>query len=168
MSQTVVNADVINGLEGLLAYGRAGELAISRWAKTDIPFGRFVVFKTASGADSCDLPSVTGDITAGRQLGIAVYDPGREPNSANGYKAGQMVQIVRKGYVWMLTETDVAEGNSVFVRFAQVSNTGTNPAIGKVRKDADTADAVALPNGSAVFRTTLAAAGLAIVELNLP
>lgn len=168
MSQTTVLADVSNGLEGLLAYGNANHLIISRWANTDIPFGRFVVFKTASGADSCDLPSVTTDITAGRQLGIAVYDPAKEPNSANGYKAGQMVQIVRRGYIWMLTETDVTEGNSVFVRFAQVSNTGTNPAIGKVRKDADTADAVALPNGSAVFRTTLAAAGLAIVELNLP
>ena len=135
MSQTTVLADQVTGFEGALAYGHAGHNIISRWAKTDIPFGRFVVFKTASGADSCDLPTVTGDITAGRQLGIAVWDPGKEPNSALGYKAGQMVQIVRKGYVWMLTETDVTEGSSVFVRFATVTGSGTAPAIGKVRKE---------------------------------
>ena len=166
MSQTTVLADVPLALEGSVAYPGAGNLTISRWAKTDMPFGRFVTFKTASGAESCDLPTVTGDVTLGRALGIAVFDPAKEPNSALGYKAGQMVQILRRGYIWMLTETDVAEGSAVFVRFATVTGSGTAPAIGKVRKDADTADAVALPG--AFFRTTLAAAGLAIVEINLP
>src|SRR5690349_14008848 len=127
MSQTTVLADQPTGFEGALAFAHTSGLTISRWAKTAIPFGRVVVFKTASGADSCDLPTVTGDVTAGRQLGIAMWDPGKEPNSSLGYAAGQMVQIVRRGFVWMLTETDVTEGNSVFVRFAMVTGSGTNP-----------------------------------------
>lgn len=166
MSQTVVLADQVTGFEGSLAYGSADHQIISRWAKTAIPFGRFLVFKTASGAESCDLPTVTGDITAGRQLGFGLWDPAKEPNAALGYSAGQMVQILRRGFVWMLTETDVVEGSAVFVRFALATGSGTAPALGKVRKDVDTADAVALPG--AVFRTTLAAAGLAIVEFNAP
>lgn len=166
MSQTVVLADVPTAFEGALGYGLGDHMIMSRWAKTAIPFGRFVVFKTASGAESCDLPTLTTDVTAGRQLGFALWDPAKEPNAALGYSAGQMVQVMRRGYCWMNCETACVEGAAVFVRFALVTGSGNTPALGKVRQDADTADAVALPG--AVFRGTLAAFGLVLVEYNAP
>lgn len=165
MSQTTVSTDIPTALEGALVYTPA-ELTISRFAKTAMPFGRVMVWKVASGAESCDLPTLTTDLSSGRQLGIGVWDPAKEPNPALGYNAGQMVQIVRRGYVWMLCETAAQEGDNCFVRFALVSGTGSAPAIGKVRNNVDTADAVAVPGIR--FASTIAAAGLVQVEINLP
>jgi hypothetical protein len=162
MSQTTVLADVLAGRHGAVAseYGPTAFLG-AKVAKVAIAFGLFVHYKVSDGSPFCNLPAVTGDVTAGRGLGFAIFDPAREPNAALGYAAGDTVSIIRKGHIWLAVEDSAVEGASVFVRF---DGTGT---AGAIRSDADTSHAVALPG--AVFRSTQATAGgLVLVELNMP
>lgn len=164
MSQLTVLADVLAGRHGAVAseYGEPAYLG-SKVAKVAIAFGLFVHYKVSDGTPFCNIPAATGDVTSGRGLGFAILDTAREPNAALGYAAGDPVNIIRKGHIWLAVEDSAVEGAAVFVRFA----TGTGTVLGAIRSDADTATAVALPG--AVFRSTQAtASGLVLVELNMP
>ena len=132
-------------------------------AGVEIPFGRFVAFDAGAGTTelAVRLPSAVGD----KLLGVGLYDAAHEV-SATGYLANGMIGVIAKGSVWMITEQAVTRADSVFARYALVTGSGTTPAIGRVRKDVDTADAVAVPN--ARFLTNAAAGGFVLVELNLP
>lgn len=169
MSQSSVLSDVpANGPAGSLHDAYPHTVLGDKVAKTDIPFGRVCVYKTASGSPFADLPTATGEITGGTALGISMWDPVKEqttiPGGTSGkYLAGDPIPLIRKGMVTMDCETACVEGAAVFVRF---TTAGGGADLGQVRNDADTAKAVALPG--AVFRNTLSGAGKAIVELNLP
>lgn len=139
-----------------------------------IPFGVIVVQDKSSvnvtGLDSDPfghLPSVTGEITdVGSVLGVTVHRHSEEQamigTASVGYKTQSVMDVMKKGRVFVQVETAVKIGGLPFVRF---SATGTEQR-GAFRHDADTADAVTLPNAS--FRIAAIASGIAIVELNLP
>lgn len=124
-----------------------------------LPAGVFVTRDAAD--DAVKVPTTTGEVTASG-VGFTMLNIAREPvadGSTTDHAAGKGVSVVRQGKIWVLTETAMTYGQSVFVRFTA---NGGNTQLGKVRNDADTANAVAAPGWTC--RTTLGAAGLAIIE----
>jgi len=79
-----------------------------------------------------------------------------------GYALETAMSVMRKGRIYVQVEDAVVDGGAVYVRHVA----GAGETIGRVRSDADGTDADILPG--AAFRKTAAAAGISIVELNLP
>lgn len=158
MPQTSVTAPAA-GQEGTFA-SAIGRDVTSRVAAEELVPGTLCVITT--GADTVEQPDLTGDVTGIGAIGIVLLDENRV--TAN-YSAGESVPIAIRGDVWVLTEDSSASGVAPFVRFADASAAPFE--LGSFRSDADTADAVALPN--AYWGSTQATAGgLAIVRLNMP
>lgn len=130
---------------------------------TPIPQGRFVVFDTGAGTSelAAALPSATGQSI----LGVVTLDQARE-TVAVGYAQNELMSVIYEGKVLVRTEQAVTPNDPVFVRFNAAGGTGTNPAVGQVRKDADTAKADAATNCR--FFSSAAAGDLVWVLLNLP
>ena len=156
MAQTSISANPSVGIVGDLASSLAGTTIISRVAAEAIPFGTFVVL-TADDEDTCELPDATGEAAGPRGLGVAL----RKPEDTSGaYAAGEVVEIVTVGEVFVATEDAATAGDTAFVRFADAATT-----LGTFRSDADTADADDVKG--AVFMTTTATAGATVrVRLN--
>ena len=131
-----------------------------------INYGLLVV-QDEKDADKAAVPILTTDVTTvGKALGVTVHTQADEQSYASsggtGYALGDCMSVMRKGRIYVEVEDAVVAGGAAFVRF-----TATSPEIlGAFRSDADTADAVALPN--AFFRTAAAAGGIAVLEINLP
>lgn len=130
----------------------------------ELPYGRAVVHDTGAGTSdtAVKLPSLAGDVIRG----VALYEHAHEIQTT-GIPDDGMVSIASRGQVWMETEQAVTPSSPVFVRYNAAGATGTNPAVGKVRLDADTAKAVDM-SSRARFLTSAAAGGLVLVEWNLP
>ena len=156
MAQTAITANPAVAQAGIFATAVGGaNQVISKIAAETVTPGRGVVITVADDT-TCEQPDATGEITGGRFLGIALID---SQKSTVAYAAGETVQIAAEGEVWVLAEEAVTAGASVFCRFADAGTVG----LGAFRSDADTADAVALPN--AIWASTTAAAGFAKVKL---
>jgi hypothetical protein len=95
----------------------------------------------------------------GAAAGIVAFDSSR---SALAFAAAEAVPVVRGGRVWVSSETAAAIGGVVFVR--QVA--GAGESVGAIRATPDANDCALLPG--ARFASSTAAAGLVLVELNLP
>lgn len=130
---------------------------------TPIPQGRFVVFDT--GANTSELAAKLPDATGQQILGVVMLDQAREV-VAVGYAQNELMSVIYEGKVLVRTEQAVTPNDPVFVRYNATGATGTNPAVGQVRKDADTSKADALT--SARFMSSAAAGDLVWVALNLP
>lgn len=137
---------------------------ISKIAAGTIPFGSFCVRAAAGVDESCALPVATADVTA-RPWGVAIKDQTHRGSNNLDNEANDMVPVMTKGRVWVTVEGAVTNGAAAFVRFAAG---GGGSILGLFRADADTATAVAIPNGAGIFRTATSGAGLALLELNLP
>ena len=136
-----------------------------------VPFGVFVCRDTDEPTatqknNKAHLPTLTTDVTGNKRLGLTVMTQAIEqanPVSGNvGYAIRSAMSILRKGQMVVYSEQAVNPGDQVFARFVA----GATEQLGALRKDADTADAVAIP--PAFWTTYLSAAGLAVVEINLP
>lgn len=133
----------------------------------NVPVGRAVVFDAGGGTTELafKLPSLVGDTV----LGVLIADQTIPQNAviANGGVVDDgMGSIVAHGEVWVSVEQAVTPASPVFTRYTLAGATGTNPALGKFRTDADTAKAVAVTN--ARFLTSAAAGGLALLQINIP
>ena len=133
-------------------------------AGAEIPHGRAVVFDGGAGTTeiAAKLPSGSTDVI----MGALLYEHSHETANGNGIPANGTGSVVSRGEIWMFTEQAVTPADPVFVRYNAAGGTGSSPAVGQVRKDADTAKAVAATN--ARFRTVAAAGALVLVEWNLP
>lgn len=168
MSQLAYEEDPAVALEGQIADSSRNTERIT--GKTEgaggVPMGRFVTVGTDVGTDGsrpqARLPALTGEISGGVGLGFSVLDTSIEQaDTPLGYEDESIMQIMRRGRIWMLAEDAVVFGNAVFVRFVA----GGGEELGRVRSDADTADAVALPG--ATFRgTTTGVDELVLVEFD--
>lgn len=164
-----LQADV-GGVDFTLTVGANLAIVILISGAETVPFGVFVCQDTdevTAGMDQkAHLPTLTTDVTGNKRLGLTVMTQALEqanPTSGNvGYAIRSSMSILRKGMLWASPEQAVVPADPVFVRFVA----GATEQLGALRKDADTADAVQLP--TAFWRTTSAANGLAVVELNLP
>ena len=136
--------------------------------ETNVPFGVLVVEDlTGLSDDRAHLPQATGDITTvGSVAGIALHTQFVEQSVGGtnnlGYDPQSSMNVLRKGRAYVQVEDAVVKGGLPFVRFVA----GASEQLGAFRSDADTSDAVALPD--ARFVTSAGAGELAIVEINLP
>lgn len=158
MPQTTMTANPGAALSGTFASSldSANEVIYKRATEAIAP-GRLVVV-TVDDEHTCDLPSATGEVTGGRALGVALID--RNSTSTN-YASGDWVRIAVAGEVWVDVEEAVTAGGEAFVRFTDPGALG----IGAFRSDADTADAIGLPNSK--YSSTTAGAGIAKLTLGV-
>lgn len=159
MSQTSYSQRLSEALAGMLAAPIDDCEIESKINAAAIPAGIFVT--RDANDDACKVPTTTGEVTASG-MGFTVLNLAHEPvsdGSTVDNAAGKGCSVIRKGRIWVLTETAMTYGQNVFVRFTA---NGGNTQLGKVRNDVDTANAVAAPGW--VCKTTLAAAGFAIIE----
>jgi len=91
--------------------------------------------------------------------GLVPFETSR---SSLTFASGEVCPVVRKGRVWVTSETAVTEGGNVFVRSVATGN----ESVGALRATPDSTDCALLRG--ARWASTTAAAGLALVELNLP
>jgi len=156
MSQLDYN-DLSAAVKGALA-----DIALSdkvgRFAAADINFG--VGLAQTAVAGQAEIPTATGFTFEG----IAVQTNKPTPNSTGIalYEAGEEITVLRKGRIWVYVEEAVAVNDDVYLRHTD------NVALlaGDFRTDADTAKADQITNARFITATT--AAGLAMVEINLP
>lgn len=96
--------------------------------------------------------------------GVTVNKNKAKPNSTGiaVYDIGEAISILRSGRIWVNAEEAINPTLAVFLR--HTANGGLVP--GDFRTDLDGANADAVPNARWV--STTAAAGLAILEINLP
>lgn len=164
-AQTSYTIDPPIAREGMLADGQYTVFSKLVGEADGIPAGRVVVHDP-DATDPSDrkayLPRDTADVTS-RTWGISIYDAGKMPNTPEAeFEVTYSMPIARTGRVWMVSEDAVVVGGPVFVRFV-----ATDPEeLGRVRSDADGADAVALPG--ARFITNAGAGELVQVEINIP
>ena len=100
-------------------------------------------------------------------LGVSVFeqkDSSRLAVAGEAFAPKEMMNILRKGRIWVKAEQAVALNSPVFVR--HTANGGTT-APGRFRIDIDTANATAV-TGARWVTTTSAPDQLACLELNLP
>lgn len=150
------------------AYGYEGQLAdlmendvVTALAEVAIPFGKMVV----RGADKVNggiLPTASTDITvAANLLGIALHDQAREQTSGTSqYAIASAVSCGRKVRAVVKVEQAVVAGEAVFVRYA-AGGLGQ----GSFGNTAGTSERAAL--ASAVYQSSAAINGFAVVELNI-
>ncbi len=93
--------------------------------------------------------------------GIALVDDAGE--SATQYGAGLRVNMLRKGRVWVVTETDVTRGMQAYCR--HTSDGGSNTSLGTWRGDWSAGTAAAALGCK--FMTTAAAGALVQLEVSL-
>lgn len=163
MSQTSYSVNMAKAYEG-----GHGELTRVTGRRNNsgaaIPFGRFVVFDAGAGTTdlAAKLPAATTDVV----VGVAMHDHSRELPT-DGVPDDAMFNAVAQGQVWMTCETDMTPASPVFCRAVVAGATGTSPAAGKIRNDADTAKAIDMSGRARIIMGALAG-GLCLVEVNLP
>jgi len=131
-----------------------------------IGFG-IVVVRDQTDDGRARLPQAAADITDAKiALGFTVMTQAVEQNYGSagsvGYALESSMSVMRKGSIYVLVEDAVVDGGAVYVRHIA----GAGETLGRVRSDGDSGDADILPG--AAFRKTASAAGISIVELNLP
>ncbi len=159
MSQTSYSLRLTEALAGMLAAPIENCTIESYSNAADLPAG---VFVTRDAADTAaKVPVDSAGVTA-TGLGFTMRNLAQEPVSDGStveLPALKGVSVVTRGKIWVLTETAMTFGQDVFVRFTVEA---PDLQLGSVRNDADTDKAVAAPGWKC--RTTLSAAGLAIIE----
>lgn len=136
-------------------------LVTKRASATQLYFGRAVIV----GASDALVVHPSG--SAGTFAGVVVEDlniPGSLLSGAGDIPVGHDALLCRRGRVLVVPEQDVVTTDPVYYRHA---SPGALPeALGRFRKDADTADATQIAN--ARWATSGLAGTIAELEINLP
>jgi hypothetical protein len=144
-----------------------------------LPFGIGVVAGTVEG--------VTSKIGATSQVIIPADANGRfegivyatdtfekrsgytlDANDRVGYPANREISVVRSGVIAVFIDSDVSRGDPVYMR--HTATPGTTGIAGCFRKDADTANAIAINNATFLKSVAAPTAGemaIGIVELRM-
>lgn len=160
MSQTSYSNTYTAGFEGMLADGGSPDIIskVNGEASTDLIFGRGVR-ETSAGA-------VNFSAAGQALLGVPVH---MQKDAASLAGSGaippkETFNVLRRGRIWVKAEQAVAVGDPVYVR--HTVNGGTT-AVGRFRKDIDTANAILISNARWAS-TTSGADQMAVLEINLP
>ncbi len=107
-----------------------------------IPFGVFVARGASSGY--AKLPDIATDARAILGVVLSTYwQDNRSLDNADGVKAGDPMNVIEEGGVWVLCEQDVTTADLGMDAFVRITSDGsTNTQLGKVRKDVDSGRAV--------------------------
>lgn len=126
------------------------------------PFGCFVCHdERSSDKQAVRLPRQATDVTGLRGEGFLVADFGKVAYG-QAYHRNSMVNVLRKGYIYVLVEDAVTQGGGVYVRYAAGAG-GTQ--LGACRSADPGSEAALLPG--ARYETGAGAGELAVVEINL-
>lgn len=163
MSQTVYNVDRTAALAGMLA--DSGDVdVVSYPAGEDIESGRVVVLG-ANG--TVGVPSAT---TLTKVVGVAIYRPSVEQaigGGSAGYKAGEMVSVLRKGRIWaQFTGGTQAALGAVNVHHSSTTATNRGKFTNSATSSTAGAEITAAPEG--VITHKVGTSTLVQVSLNLP
>lgn len=144
----------VKGGQGDIGFGDN----VGRFAADDIEFGLGLAATTTAG--QAEVPTATGFVFEG----VSVQTNKVTLNSTGEavYQAGEEITVKRKGRIWVYTEEATAVNDDVYLR--HTVNAALVP--GDFRTDADTARADQIANARWLTATT--AAGLALLEINLP
>jgi hypothetical protein len=124
-------------------------------AGANLPAGVFVKF--SAEATSTNLGASTDKI-AGVVVNSAAHNPNGLTGANDAILAGDTMNVLEEGAVWVRCEEAMAVGDSVFARFASGAG-GT--VMGYVRNDADTASCMQLKGARVLVPAT--AAGICMV-----
>jgi hypothetical protein len=157
MSQTSYAQRFVTAIAGQLSCPLQDAVLDSKINALAMPAGVFVTRDAAD--DAVKVPAAAGDVTT-TGCGFVKHDMAKERQQSQtvDFPAKNGVTVMRRGRMWVLSETASTFGAQVFVR---ITASGGNTQLGKVRNDADTATATALP-GCRFIRTL--AAGLTEIE----
>lgn len=165
MSQTTTLTIPVDGILGGIADAGFTD-KISRVAEGVIYLGLAHVFGTnqpSQGTPGQVAPIGDGAAAIVNFAGIPIWESGREPytvvNGKSTLPDKAMVSLMRKGRIWVYTETAVSPTSDVFVRVLTVSA----DVKGQFRAGTAT-NFIALPG--AKFITSTTGAGLAVLELS--
>lgn len=165
----IVPGESFNGAVDQCQY----EDRISRIAESLVAVGAFQFMGTnppgATGVSPGGvklIPDGTVVGSVGSFIGVAVMDMARSPflgtaNTSSGsgqYQIGDDVPLIRRGRIWMYSETAYTQGNPVYVRVTAAGIAVT----GQIR-DGAAANFVLHP--TAIFMNTSAAPGIGLVEI---
>lgn len=157
---TVITSETL-GREGLLATSDPlAQIETMHATATQLYFGRAVI---SAGDNLCVHPSGS----AGVFVGIVCEDLAISQDLLSGagdVPVGYDANILRKGRIWVVPEQTVVTTDPVYYRHASA---GALPeALGRFRKDADTADATLISSARWVIGGS--AGDLAMLEISLP
>lgn len=153
--QTAVAVNPPIGAPGL-EYDDSFSDVVTLIATVAIPFG-VLVYESAEG--KCALPTATAHVTAGR-VGVSLIDNMKA--SGIGYEIGDPVRVMKRGRVWVLTEEQLAFGDTLFVRYAA----GTGTQKGAFRNDIDSTSASTPPNIALLRAGTASLAAVSIGDIS--
>lgn len=164
--QTSYALDPSVSYEGQIVENRVSRPATNRTGAA-MPLGRFVqIDATNSAASEIDIKVLATGATAASICGVLTHSHAGPTSGASGpgfLEDKKPGNILKDGVVWVLTEQAVTPADPVFVR---IIDGGAGLAVGQVRKDADTANAVACDY--ARFESVAGAAALVKVSIKLP
>lgn len=154
--------------EGMLADAtivKHADTMVQGEASAEIPFGVAVAIETSPGTDGtpgkATLVNAAADKIAGVVLHHHAYDS-RTELGTTGLKPKTLLSVLRKGRVWVKTETAVVDGDRAHIRYAAGAGGTQLGAFRNATVVSETIDATA----QAVFRSTAAAGELAILEVD--
>ncbi len=153
--QTSVSANPVKGIAGGLADTGIID-SIDRVIVGAAPFGAWV--KLVAGG-KCALPASAGDVTG--PGGIALANASKA--TTVGHEDGDIVQVLQRGRVWVQNEDAATELTIPYVRYTAVTLFGKGSFAG-----ASDGGKNVQPNNSCRFIGGTTAAGLVVVEVNLP
>lgn len=135
--QTSIDDRPAVAIAGMWADTRGPRVVASGLAESAVTAGRVCVDGTAAGQV---LPPATALSLEPRNLisgGVVLFQHRASSADAALYDQYDAVNVVREGYVYLVTETALTKGTHPFVRFVA----GVGEVLGSLRNDADTSDA---------------------------
>lgn len=160
MAQTSYSINQAGGQAGGIADDGRHDVVSATNPTAATPFGAAVAYGAVDG--DCKLPSSSTD----KILGVAILEQTKEQALGTGvvnYPAGSLISVLKRGRINVAVENAVVAGGPVYVRFAAGAG---GALLGAFRSDADTGSAVIVDG--ALFATSAASGGIAIVDMNLP
>jgi hypothetical protein len=128
-----------------------------------LPFGRVVVFKSDSGVG---LPTATGQAVAGVTFYQAQFEANAQFAGDAGTPADYPVTLARRNVImFMMPETNIDKGSSVFFRAINKGTVGANEALGRIRSNADALTITNVALTSNVATITVANHGLTVGQV---
>jgi hypothetical protein len=133
-----------------------------------IPFGSAIVKRTGAGSydRSGSLPSATGQNFVGIAERIhTLVDPMQSYPNSTSIAPGEDMSVGYQGRWYVTVEVAVSAEDPAYFR---TTANGSLTQLGAWRNNSDSGNADAVPNGSARFKTSAAAGGIAELQINIP
>ena len=159
--QSTYSSAMAVGLPGMLYDNGPNDVIsmINNEATAEMAFGTAVAFEGSTRDKGALAPDATTDIIAGILLRSMTY--GEATLGDTGVKPGGVLNVLRKGRVWVTAEQAVAPGDRLFIR-AVATGDEVEGALGMEADGTDMIDST----GQGVWLSTAAAGALAVLEVD--